>query len=72
MYIVSYISKSQKGMSALLDQATKEARQGNLDLKKLFSNTDVCFNKKVLFSGGDILINTTCRIALARGICKVK
>jgi hypothetical protein len=34
MYIVSYISKSQKGMSALLDQATKEARQGNLDLKK--------------------------------------
>ena len=33
MYIVSYISKSQKGMSALLDQAEKEARQGNLDLK---------------------------------------
>jgi hypothetical protein len=30
-YIVSYISKSQKGMSALLDQAIKEARQGNLD-----------------------------------------
>lgn len=26
MYIVSYISKSQKGMSALLDQAAKEAR----------------------------------------------
>jgi hypothetical protein len=34
MYIVSYINKSQKGMSALLDQATKEARQGNLDLKR--------------------------------------
>ena len=34
MYIVSYISKSQKGMSALLDQAAKEARQGNLDLKR--------------------------------------
>ncbi|VDI23872.1 Hypothetical predicted protein [Mytilus galloprovincialis] len=34
VYIVSYISKSQKGMSALLlDQAAKEARQGNLDLK---------------------------------------
>ena len=33
MYIVSYISKSQKRMSALLDQAAKEARQGNLDLK---------------------------------------
>jgi hypothetical protein len=34
MYIVSYISKSQKGMSALLDQVAKEARQGNLDLKR--------------------------------------
>jgi hypothetical protein len=33
MYIISYISKSQKGMSALLDQAAKEARQDNLDLK---------------------------------------
>ena len=29
IYIVSYINKSKKGMSALLDQATKEARQGN-------------------------------------------
>jgi hypothetical protein len=34
MYIVSYINKSQKGTSAVLDQATKEARQGNLDLKR--------------------------------------
>ena len=34
MHIVSYISKSQKGMSALLDQAAKEAREGNLDLKR--------------------------------------
>lgn len=34
MYIVSYISKSQKGMSALLDQAAKEAREGNLELKR--------------------------------------
>lgn len=34
MYIVSYISKSQKGTSALLDQAAKEAREGNLDLKR--------------------------------------
>lgn len=38
MYIISYISKSQKGMSALLDQAAKEARQGNLDLKKQVRN----------------------------------
>ena len=34
MYIVSYISKSQKGRSALLDQAAKEAKEGNLDLKR--------------------------------------
>ena len=34
MYIVSYISKSQRGMSALLDRACKEARQGNMDIKR--------------------------------------
>ena len=33
-YIVSYISKSQKGMSALFDQAAKEAKESNLDLKR--------------------------------------
>ena len=32
-YIVSYINKQEKGMSALLDKACKEARQGNMDLK---------------------------------------
>ena len=32
--IVGYISKSQRGMSAQLDAAAKEARKGNLDLKK--------------------------------------
>ena len=34
MYILSYISKSPKGTSALLDQAAKEVREGNLDLKR--------------------------------------
>jgi hypothetical protein len=34
MYIVGYISKSQKGMSYLMDKACKEARQGSNDLKK--------------------------------------
>ena len=33
-YIVGYISKSQRGMSAKLDAAAKEARKGNFDLKK--------------------------------------
>lgn len=33
MYIVSYISKSQRGMSSMLEQAAKEAASGNMDLK---------------------------------------
>ena len=33
MYIISYISKSQRGMSALLYAAAKEARNGNMDIK---------------------------------------
>ena len=33
-YIVGYISKSQRGMSAQLDAAAKEARKVNFDLKK--------------------------------------
>ena len=34
VYIVSCISKSQRGMGMLLHQACKEARQGNMDLKQ--------------------------------------
>ena len=33
-YIVAYISKSQRGVSAQLDAAAKEVRKGNLDLNK--------------------------------------
>ena len=33
-YIVGYISKSQRGRSAQLDEAAKEARKGNFDLKQ--------------------------------------
>ena len=33
-YIVGYMSKSQRGMSVQLDAAAKEARKGNIDLKK--------------------------------------
>ena len=35
MYIVSYISKSQRGMSDLLNRAAKEAREGNLDIRQV-------------------------------------
>ncbi|KAJ8048296.1 hypothetical protein HOLleu_00549 [Holothuria leucospilota] len=33
VYIVAYMSKSQRGMSLLLDQACKEARNGNSDIQ---------------------------------------
>ena len=33
-YVVGYISKSQRGMSAQLDAAAREARKGNFDIKK--------------------------------------
>ena len=34
MYIVSYISKAQKGMSQLLQRACDEARDGNSSIKQ--------------------------------------
>ncbi len=34
MYIVSYISKAQKGMSELLCKACAEAREGNANIKQ--------------------------------------
>ncbi len=34
MYIVSYISKAQKGMSELLSKACVEAREGNANIKQ--------------------------------------
>ncbi|KAJ8050135.1 hypothetical protein HOLleu_03215 [Holothuria leucospilota] len=34
MHIVSYISKGQRGMSNLMQRATKEARDGNHDIKQ--------------------------------------
>ncbi|XP_061190534.1 uncharacterized protein LOC133198460 [Saccostrea echinata] len=33
-YIVSYISKSQRGISAMLEKASQEAAEGNMDLKR--------------------------------------
>ena len=42
-YIVGYISKSQRGMSAQLDAAAKEARKRNLDLKNKSGILEMCF-----------------------------
>ena len=59
MYIISYISKSQKGMSALLDQAAKEARQGNLDLKKQVRNIGNYFTNSVETSAQEAVLDST-------------
>ena len=32
-YMLSYVTKTQKGMSAMMDRACREARQGNMDIK---------------------------------------
>ena len=34
VYICDYLTKNNKGMSKLLEQAAKEAKEGNMDLKK--------------------------------------
>ena len=33
-YILSYVTKGQKGMSAVMEKACREARNGNMDLKQ--------------------------------------
>ncbi|XP_053405183.1 uncharacterized protein LOC128558914 [Mercenaria mercenaria] len=47
MYIVSYISKSQRGMSSLMHAACKEARNGNLDLKRQVRHIGNVFSNSV-------------------------
>ena len=32
-YMLSHVTKTQKGMSAIMDRACREARQGNMDIK---------------------------------------
>ena len=51
VYIVSYISKSQRGMSMLLHQACKEARQGNMDLRQQVIHMGNHFLNSVEVSG---------------------
>ena len=33
-YMLAYVTKAQKGMSAIMDKACKEAREGNMTLKE--------------------------------------
>ena len=46
-YIVGYRSKSQRGMSAQLDAAAKDAQKGNLDFKKQVSHIGNVFSNCV-------------------------
>ena len=34
-YMLSYVTKTQKGMSAIMDSASRETRQGNMDIKSV-------------------------------------
>lgn len=47
MYIVSYISKSQRGMSNLLHAAAKEARNGNYNIKEQVRHIGNVFSNSV-------------------------
>ena len=47
MCIVSYISKSQRGMSNLMHVAAKEARNGNLDIKHQVRHIGNAFSNSV-------------------------
>ena len=53
MYIVSYISKSHRGMSALLYAAAKEARNGNMDIKRQVRHIGNVFSNSVEVSAQD-------------------
>jgi hypothetical protein len=68
MYIVSYISKSQKGMSALLDQAAKEAKEGNLDLKRQVRHIGNYFVNSVETSAQEADIFSNSEVFLSKNV----
>ena len=47
MYIVSYISKSQRGMSNLMHAAVKEAMAGNMDIKRQVRHIGNVFSNSI-------------------------
>ena len=55
MYIVSYISKAQKGMSELLREAVAEAKEGSTNIKqqvrdirnKFLNSVEICAQEAV-------------------------
>jgi len=59
MYIVSYISKAQKGMSELLRRACDEARKGNSNIKQQVRNIGNKFLNNVEISAQEALVHYT-------------
>lgn len=57
MYIVSYISKSQRGMSELLAQACKEARLLNLSVKEQFRHVAKTYSHCVEIGAQEAIYN---------------
>ena len=46
-YMLAYVTKSQKGMSAIMDKACKEAKEGNIYLKQSVRHMGNAFLKGV-------------------------
>ncbi|XP_074641227.1 uncharacterized protein LOC141898976 [Tubulanus polymorphus] len=67
MYIVSYINKSQKGMSPLMERACKEAKEGNMDIRqkvrhignKFLNSVEVCAQEAAYLTLGLPLTKST-------------
>ena len=65
-YVVGYISKSQRGMSAQLEAAAKEARKGNLDIKKQVKHIGNVFSNCVEVSAQEA-VYLVLQIPLTKG-----
>ena len=69
-YVVGYISKSQRGMSALLEAAAKEARKENSDIKKQVRHIGNVFSNSVVV-GAQEAVYLALQIPLTKGTREV-
>ena len=69
-YVVGYISKSQRGMSALLEAAAKEARKENPDIKKQVRHIGNVFSNSVKV-GAQEAVYLALQIPLTKGTREV-
>ena len=69
-YVVGYISKSQRGMSSLLEAAAKEARKENSDIKKQVRHIGNVFSNSVEV-GAQEAVYLALQIPLTKGTREV-